>query len=249
MTDEAAPARTIGTDATGTAAPLPPGQRASGSFPRFGQHLHHRAPPVPVAPALEVRGAGAPLTVPLEEVMALPRRTQTSDFHCVAGWSAIGLRWEGVPFASVFAELLAPRLLPAAKVTHVVFRGLDGYRASVLLEDALAEDVLLADRLDGRPLASDHGAPVRLVSPRQYGYLSTKHLCRIELHASEPDHRSRSLAMRLLSPHPRARVWQEERHRHLPGRLVRATYRQTVRPFVRLSALGSASAGTHGKQP
>ena len=28
---------------------------------------------------------------------------------------------------------------------------------------------------------TDHGAPARLVSPRQYGYISTKHLCRIEV--------------------------------------------------------------------
>jgi len=45
-------------------------------------------------------------------------------------------------------------------------------------EDALADGVLIADRLDGRPLDGDHGAPARLVS--------TKHLCRIELHTAEP---------------------------------------------------------------
>jgi len=53
-------------------------------------------------------------------------------------------------------------------------------------EDALADGVLIADRLDGRPLDGDHGAPARLVSPNQYGLVSTKHLCRIELHTAEP---------------------------------------------------------------
>ena len=75
---------------------------------------------------------------------------------------------------------------PGTVVTHVVFEGLDRYRSIVVLEDALAEDVLLADRLDGAPLGPDHGAPVRLVSPQQYGFMSTKHLCRIELHTEEP---------------------------------------------------------------
>src|SRR2546425_9815819 len=53
-------------------------------------------------------------------------------------------------------------------------------------EDALADGVLIADRLDGRPLDGDHGAPARLVSPNQYGFVSTKHVCRIELHTAEP---------------------------------------------------------------
>ena len=55
----------------------------------------------------------------------------------------------------------------------------------VAIEDALAEDVLIAERLNGRPLDSDHGAPARLVSPNQYGYVNTKHLCAIELHTAE----------------------------------------------------------------
>ena len=57
------------------------------------------------------------------------------------------------------------------------------------IEDALGDDVLIAEHLDGRPLDGDHGAPVRLVSPSQYGFISTKHLCRIELHTAEPAER------------------------------------------------------------
>jgi DMSO/TMAO reductase YedYZ molybdopterin-dependent catalytic subunit len=86
----------------------------------------------------------------------------------------------------------------------------------VLLEDALDEDVLLADQLGGAALDGDHGAPVRLVSPRQYAYKSTKHLCRIELHTREQvdGYRTgvcRRLLKRLVTPHPRARVAAEER--------------------------------------
>src|SRR5206468_22508 len=82
----------------------------------------------------------------------------------------------------------------------------------------LAEDVLIAERLDGRPLDGDHGAPARLVSPNQYGFVSTKHLCRIELHTAEPSENYHpspiiDLGLHLLKPHPRARVWEEERHR------------------------------------
>lgn len=111
-----------------------------------------------------------------------------------------------------------------------MFFGLDGYRSAISIEDALADEVLIADRLDGRPLDSDHGAPARLVSPNQYGYVNTKHLCRIEVLTSEPKDKHASPVLRLLGRHPRARVWHEERHRCLPPWLVRAVYRASIVP-------------------
>jgi DMSO/TMAO reductase YedYZ molybdopterin-dependent catalytic subunit len=119
-----------------------------------------------------------------------------------------------------------------------VFGGLDGHRSTVTLEDALGDDVLIAERLGGRPLDGDHGAPVRLVSPSQYGFVSTKHLCRIELHTAEPAGPRGASVMRLLAPHPRARVREEERHGVLPAWSVRPVYRLLIPPLRRLSALG-----------
>ncbi len=177
--------------------------------------------------------------MPLATLTTLPGREVTADFHCVAGWSATHLRWEGVAFETVYREVIEPAVLPGASVTHVSFGGLDGYRSVVLLGDALADDVLIAHRLDGRPLDSDHGAPARLVSPSQYGFISTKHLCRIELHTAEPKVAAAPLADRLLAEHPRARVWKEERHRHLPAWSVRGFYRLLIPPIRYLSARGS----------
>ena len=91
----------------------------------------------------------------------------------------------GVPFVAFYRAVIEPVLTPGAVVTHLGFGGLDGYRCFVLIEDALADGVLIAERLDGRPLDSDHGAPVRLVSPAQYGYKSTKHLRRIDVRTLE----------------------------------------------------------------
>ena len=208
----------------------------------------HRPPPVvPADPVIEIAGAAvdAPLTVPLTELARLPRREQTSDFHCVAGWSATGLRWEGVPYERFHRLVVEPALRPGANVTHVVFAGLDGYRFAVTLEDALADDVLIAEHLDGRPLDSDHGAPVRLVSPSQYGYVNVKHLSRIEPHSSAPAGHSAPLrwveaGLRVaVTPHRRARVWREERHRFIPGRLLRVPYRALIAPIRALSGRGS----------
>ena len=217
---------------------LPPGQRLIDGFPRFGTHLGRPAPAVPVEPVIEIGGAVTEsIALPLTALATLPRRELTADFHCVAGWSATGLRWEGVAFETFHRLIVEPLVRPDAKITHVVFGGLDGHRSIVLIEDALADDVLIAERLDGRPLDGDHGAPARLVSPRQYGYISTKHLCRIHLHTGEPSgiHAAHPVSRvvlhgPLIMPHPRARVWEEERHPYVPPRLLRPLYRLTI-PF------------------
>jgi DMSO/TMAO reductase YedYZ molybdopterin-dependent catalytic subunit len=121
-------------------------------------------------------------------------------------------------------------------VSHILFEGADGFSAALLLDDALDADVLLADQLGGTALGSDHGAPVRLLSPKQYGYKSTKHLCCIELHTREPAEGYRKGARRrflkrLVTPHLRARVAEEERHRYLPAWVVRGVYRNLLRPL------------------
>jgi DMSO/TMAO reductase YedYZ molybdopterin-dependent catalytic subunit len=225
---------------------LPPGQHAIDGFPRFGTHLHEPPPLVPADPGIEVGGAVTePLSLSLADISALGRRQLSADFHCVSGWSATGLRWEGVPFETVYRTLIEPVVGPGASITHVVFEGLDGFSSYMRIEDALAEDVLIADRLDGRPLDADHGAPVRLVARSHYGFINTKHLCRIEICTSEPrDYGSASRAagvgLRLLGYRrlPRARVWEEERHPFLPAWAIRLVGRVINPQIGLLSARG-----------
>jgi DMSO/TMAO reductase YedYZ molybdopterin-dependent catalytic subunit len=224
---------------------LPPGQHAIDGLPRFGTHGRRPPPALPEHPIIEIGGTVTkPFDVPLTALATLPRRELTADFHCVAGWSATGLHWEGVGFETFYRRIIEPSLRTDASVTHVVFQGLDGYASIALIEDALAGNVLIAEHLNGQPLDSDHGAPVRPVSPSQYGFISTKHLCRIELHVSEPPqhyHPSPMIQMglQLVKPHRRARVLHEERHRYLPAWLVRPIYRRIVPAFRSLSARGS----------
>jgi len=218
-----------------TAVSLPPGQRAVQGFPRFGVDLVHPPPRVPSDLSVEVTGdLTRRVTLSPDELSGMPRREVSAGLHCVAGWSAVGLTWEGVAFADCYALVIEPALAATARVEYVVFVGLDGYRSILTLPDALGEQVLLADRLDGLPLTPEHGAPVRLVSPEQYGYISTKHLCRIELYASEPVsfyHPAKRVQRALLTvrPHPRARVAYEERHRYLPAWLTRRIYHRAVK--------------------
>ncbi len=212
---------------------LPPGQHVVGGFPRFGPHPHQPPPPIPSHPALTISGAvGADWSIPLTDLNDLPQVERIEEFHCVSGWSAVGLQWGGVVFATFYCAVIEPRLV--RPVTHLSFRGYDGYVSTVRLGDALADDVLIATRLDGKPLTPKHGAPVRLVSPRQYGYVSTKHLAGVEVHASRP--RREHPYDVLTREHPRARVWQEERHPWFPGPMMRRIYRPLIRPTARLSA-------------
>ncbi|CAA9355621.1 MAG: hypothetical protein AVDCRST_MAG72-1776 [uncultured Nocardioidaceae bacterium] len=226
---------------------LPPGQRRITGFPRFG--IGGRPPVTAPEPAIEITGAGMEtFELPLSALADLPRRQVKADFHCVAGWTATGLRWEGVAFADLFDLVIEPRLPAGVTITHVAFGGLDGFRSIDTVEDALQPDVLVAEHLDDVPLDGDHGAPVRLLSPQQYGFVSTKHLCRIELHTTRPRERYHpkrriQAGLQLVKPHPRARVRFEERHRYLPGRAVRPLYHLLIPLFRRINARSAGRAG------
>ena len=111
------------------------------------------------------------------------------------------------------------------KIVGAVFYAQDGCKTSLELEDLLAQDVLLADTLNGQPLSIEHGAPIRLVAPEHYGYKNLKHVSKIEFYSNMP------VIKRGLSAfldHPRARVHEEERSRWIPGWVLRYAYRLLI---------------------
>ena len=127
---------------------------------------------------LDVGGlVGAPLTLTYEELRALPQTRETRDFHCVTGWSVENVHWTGVRVADLL-ERVQPRA--DAKALRFVSSEIP-YVDSLTLDQATLPDVLLAYDMDGKPLSREHGAPVRLVMPRMYGYKSVKWVSRIEL--------------------------------------------------------------------
>jgi DMSO/TMAO reductase YedYZ molybdopterin-dependent catalytic subunit len=98
---------------------------------------------------------------------------------------AIGTaRWRGVRLKEILEEAEL-----ADDAVEVVFTGLDrglekgveqNYQRSLALDDALADDVLLAYEMNGAPLLPQHGFPLRLLVPGWYGMTSVKWLTRIE---------------------------------------------------------------------
>lgn len=125
-----------------------------------------------------------PLTLSLDELRAMPARTQITRHDCVEGWSCIG-QWTGVPLKAVLDRA---GLKPAAR--YVVFhcadmleQTLDGtgrYYESIGLDDAFHAQTLLAYAMNGQPLTEPHGAPLRLRVERQLGYKMAKYVMRIE---------------------------------------------------------------------
>jgi DMSO/TMAO reductase YedYZ molybdopterin-dependent catalytic subunit len=123
-----------------------------------------------------------PLSLSLDEIKAMPSRTQITLHSCDEGWSAIG-KWTGVPLGAL---LQAAALKPDAR--YIVFhcmdqmvRGPEGfYYESIDLFDALHPQTILAYGMNGRGLPVQHGAPLRLRVERQIGYKSAKYVHRIE---------------------------------------------------------------------
>ena len=200
------------------------------------------------APRIAIAGDVAAPVVIEQQLGSLDHVTQTSDFHCVTTWSHCGIQWSGVRFEDFYRQIVQPLAQPAADVQFAVLRGQDGARVIMHLEDLLAPDVLLADRIDGQPLSVAHGAPLRLVAPAHYGYKSIKHLNRIDFHRSAEGYRP--FGLRFME-HPRARVALEERGQWFPGWLLRRAYRPliggTVKRFQKaLEAHGDATGHKPG---
>jgi DMSO/TMAO reductase YedYZ molybdopterin-dependent catalytic subunit len=170
-------------DFTGTIDRLVP-KSVSAVVPTSGWRIYTIASTMPnIAPAdyrLAVDGlARKPARFTLDDLKALPRAEQVSDFHCVTGWSVNDVRWAGVRLQDVL-----DRVAPAQSVTSLRFVSAEApYEDSLTLEQALLPDVMLAYEMDGGPISRPHGAPVRLVMPRMYGYKSVKWVNRIELRA------------------------------------------------------------------
>lgn len=198
---------------------LPPGQREVRVMPRFSDKPLRWAP-VPGEPALTLSVDGAEVgELAGDDWDRFDRVEQVSDFHCVTTWSHRDLRWAGVRFVDVLRDLVGADLQP-----FLVAQGADRQSAIYMTEDVAQPDVLLATHLDGEPLTRRHGAPLRLVSPRQYGYKNVKHLVGVDFRSAEP--------ASALGPkeHLRARVAHEERHATLPNWAVRKPYRLTIVP-------------------
>ena len=207
---------------------LPPGQKESEIFPRFGLPQYANRFPTELDEIVIAIGGDLEGFVLSKELEALPRIDQNSDFHCVTTWSKLNLNWSGYSFNEIYKTLILPRVTD--EVTFVVLKAQDGYKTSLPLKDLLQQNVLLADRLDNKALSIEHGAPIRLVAPSHYGYKNVKHINRIEFYSTQ---QTIKRGIWKFMDHPRARVAQEERARIGPGIFFRWLYKVGIRGTIR----------------
>lgn len=206
---------------------LPPGQFETKEFRRFGLPPYaYRFPKEIENIQIKIKGeVEEEITISGVELAGLARAQQTSDFHCVATWSCLQLQWSGFKFRDIYEQLILPKAKPINGANFVILRAQDGYRTNLILEDILADDVLLADTLNGEPLSVEHGAPIRLVAPAHYGYKNLKHVKQIEFCFDDSTYKHSRF--RFLT-HPRGRVAFEERGEGVPGWILRYVYRPMI---------------------
>ncbi len=128
-----------------------------------------------------------PAEYTLEQLKAMPARTQITRHDCVEGWSCIG-KWKGVQLSAILDQVQ-----PKPEAKFVLFRcydsmdgpSLDGhdsrYYESIDLEEARHAQTILAYDLNDKTLPIINGAPLRCRVERQLGYKQAKYIRAIEL--------------------------------------------------------------------
>jgi len=111
------------------------------------------------------------------QLLSLPSTSLVRTFECVTGWKVPGVHWEGVPLS-----VLLDRAGVRPEGVALRFESFDGvYTESLTLPEAYRPDVIVAYRMLGAPITTEHGGPVRLYVAPMYGYKSIKWLSRIEV--------------------------------------------------------------------
>ncbi|MFZ0012776.1 MAG: molybdopterin-dependent oxidoreductase [Acidimicrobiia bacterium] len=155
---------------------LPPGQIETRRFPVVGE----RSPAPAIADwSLTVDGlVHRPRTSTLDDFLRLEHREITFDIHCVTSWTRFDSTFTGVPL-----HLIVDPLPGARYVSFGSFSDHD-HHTSLPVGYAL-EHSWVVHRFAGEPLSSEHGGPVRVVTPGKYFYKSIKWLRSISLLAHD----------------------------------------------------------------
>ena len=124
--------------------------------------------PDPKTWELSIEGAGESVRLTLADLDKLPRIEQSSRLKCVQCWSG-RVNWAGFRGQDLLRLIRAKTELLWVRVDCA-----DKYYDFVKVEDLLHPRTLFALGMNGEVLPPEHGAPLRLVIPRKYGYKSSK---------------------------------------------------------------------------
>ncbi|TMC50706.1 MAG: hypothetical protein E6J14_03875 [Chloroflexi bacterium] len=122
-------------------------------------------------------GLDSSLRLRFNDVTAFPNVAYRSTFRCVNGWRVRNCVWRGVRVRDVID---AAHLNRRAK--YVTFSSGDGiYTDSLSLQQARSDHAILAFELNGSPLITEQGRPLRVIFPDMYGYKGVKWVRRLEV--------------------------------------------------------------------
>ncbi len=121
-----------------------------------------------------------PIELSLDDLRGMGKRTQITLHHCIQGWSGIAA-WGGLPLAEL-VRLVRPKPSARAVVFYSFGEGAEGgqFYDSLLMQNALHPQTLLAYEMNFEPLNRWHGAPLRLRVENQLGFKMVKWLQAIE---------------------------------------------------------------------
>lgn len=154
---------------------IPPGQHLTAGWPVLHVGTVPNLTPADVRVTVTGR-VHERQVLTFDDLQALTPTTVTRDLHCVTRWSRLDNTWTGVAVRDII-DLAVPR----PEATHAIVSGHPAYSTNLDLEVLRRDDVLLAWAHDGRPLAREHGGPLRLVVPPRYGWKSVKWITEIRL--------------------------------------------------------------------
>ncbi|MEX1037775.1 MAG: molybdopterin-dependent oxidoreductase [Acidimicrobiia bacterium] len=162
---------------------LPPGQIETRRFPVVGE----RQPSADLAGApdswtVSVRGeVDHPMDMDLDGYMARRHQTFRFDIHCVTSWTRFDTEFSGVPVRDILED--AGVRLTARFVSFIAYS--DRHHHTSLPLDVALDNSWLVHEVDGKSLESEHGGPVRVVTPGRYFYKSVKWIKRIDALAED----------------------------------------------------------------
>ena len=130
---------------------------------------------------LHIEGAQQPVALTIDDVKALPRHEMVTELRCIEGWSII-VQWAGARLADLVA-----RYPPAEKPQYIAMETPGrGYYVGLDIDSALHPQTLLAYEMNGAPLTTLHGAPLRLAIPVKYGIKNIKRIGTIRYTSIRP---------------------------------------------------------------
>ena len=120
-----------------------------------------------------------PFTFSFNDISNLVTVEQYNTLECVSneiGGNLISTaRWKGVRLKDLLNKA---GLQPSAQ--YIVFKCVDGYDVGIPVDRALLDGTLLTFEMNGQPLPTEHGYPIRALVPGLYGMMNPKWITGIE---------------------------------------------------------------------